>query len=83
MATKTQKVACNSKASSSSSSENNSTSPIVNNDNAELPSTRGIPDRGLAKKANEVAKQLQSTATSNNNKRRAAVIIGDSLVKNI
>ena len=40
MVTKAQKVACNSKACSSSSSENNSTSPIVNNDNAELPSTR-------------------------------------------
>ena len=80
MATKAQKVACNSKVSSSSSSENNSTSPIVNNDNAELPSTSGIPDKGPAKKANAVAKQPPST---NNNKRRTAVIIGDSLVKNI
>ena len=80
MATKAQKVACNSKVSSSSSSENNSTSPIVNNDNAELPSTSGIPDKGPAKKAKAVAKQLPST---NNNKRRTAVIIGDSLVKNI
>ena len=57
-------------------SEVNSSS-VVNNDNAELPSTSGIPDRGPAK---TVAKQLPST---NNNKRRAAVIIGDSLVKNI
>ena len=43
-------------------------------------STSGIPDKGPAKKAKAVAKQLPST---NNNKRRAAVIIGDSLVKNI
>ena len=47
-----------------------------------LPSTSGIANSSLAKKAKEVAKQLPSP-TINYNKRRAAVIIGDSLVKNI
>ena len=68
-------------------SETNSSADInqankVTKASVKLPSTSGIANSSLAKKAKEVAKQLPSP-TINYNKRRAAVIIGDSLVKNI